>query len=213
MSIVSNPDVRFFRLSAARLLTSVLQPIKNGDKHVQKKVKKKQTNPTMAPAKEYTLDEISKHTSAEDCWLIIGNQSNGTFVVVVVVIAHVERLLTHHHCWFSFFVCFSFFQKKKGGPKVYNVTKYLDDHPGGAEVMLDVAGQDADEFFEDIGHSREAREELKKYYIGDFKLDEAALAAMKAAAEKKAAQSGQTNLMVIAVVLVAIAAGVYTQLK
>lgn len=166
----------------------------------------------MAPAKEYTLDEISKHTSAEDCWLIIGNQSNGTFVVVVVVIAHVERLLTHHHCWFSFLFVFLSF-KKKGGPKVYNVTKYLDDHPGGAEVMLDVAGQDADEFFEDIGHSREAREELKKYYIGDFKLDEAALAAMKAAAEKKAAQSGQTNLMVIAVVLVAIAAGVYTQLK
>ena len=25
----------------------------------------------------------------------------------------------------------------KGGPKVYDVTKYLDDHPGGAEVMLD----------------------------------------------------------------------------
>jgi hypothetical protein len=48
------------------------------------------------------------------------------------------------------------------------VTKYLDDHPGGAEVMLDVAGQHADEFFEDIGHSREAREELKKYLIGSY---------------------------------------------
>jgi hypothetical protein len=28
--------------------------------------------------KEYTLDEIAKHTSHDDCWLIVGNQSNGT---------------------------------------------------------------------------------------------------------------------------------------
>lgn len=25
-----------------------------------------------------------------------------------------------------------------GGPKVYDVSKYLDDHPGGAEVILEV---------------------------------------------------------------------------
>ena len=29
--------------------------------------------------KEFTLDEVKKHTTAEDCWLIIGNQSNGAF--------------------------------------------------------------------------------------------------------------------------------------
>ena len=27
--------------------------------------------------KEYTLEEVSKHTKTEDCWLIIGNASNG----------------------------------------------------------------------------------------------------------------------------------------
>lgn len=59
-----------------------------------------------------------------------------------------------------------------GGPKVYDVTSYLDDHPGGAEVLLDVAGTDADEFFEDIGHSNDAREELKKHLIGSLKLSE-----------------------------------------
>merc|ERR1719384_737185 len=57
-----------------------------------------------------------------------------------------------------------------GGPKVYDVTSYLDDHPGGAEVMLDVGGQDADEFFEDIGHSNDARDELAKHMIGTLKL-------------------------------------------
>jgi cytochrome b5 len=42
-------------------------------------------------------------------------------------------------------------------PKVYDVTKYLDDHPGGAEVLLEQAGQDATDMFEDIGHSQDAR--------------------------------------------------------
>lgn len=35
---------------------------------------------TETTAKEYTLDEISKHQSHDDCWLIIGNQSNGTSI-------------------------------------------------------------------------------------------------------------------------------------
>ena len=90
---------------------------------------------------------------------------------------------------------------------MYDVTKYLDDHPGGAEVLLDVAGQNADEFFEDIGHSQEAREELKKHLIGNFKLDAAALAKMKEDAEKKkkmkAASSGGMGTMVAVLVVVA----------
>jgi cytochrome b involved in lipid metabolism len=81
------------------------------------------------------------------------------------------------------------------------VSKYLDDHPGGAEVMLDVAGQDADEFFEDIGHSKEARGELKKYLIGDVKIDAATLAKMKAAAEAKSKKGGNNIMMVVAVVV------------
>lgn len=90
-----------------------------------------------------------------------------------------------------------------GGPKVYNVTKYLDDHPGGAEVLLDVAGQNADEFFEDIGHSKEARKELAKYYIGDFKLDAAALEKMKRDAEKKA-KKGSGTVSIALVIVIAI---------
>jgi cytochrome b involved in lipid metabolism len=34
-----------------------------------------------------------------------------------------------------------------GGPKVYDVTKYLNDHPGGPEIMIGFAGKDADEMF------------------------------------------------------------------
>lgn len=97
-----------------------------------------------------------------------------------------------------------------GGPKVYDVTKYLDDHPGGAEVLLDVAGQNADEFFEDIGHSSDAREELKKYLVGSLKLSPEEIEKMKeeaiAAANKS---SGAMNPMVFFVLLIAIAAGYY----
>merc|ERR1711879_1137230 len=43
--------------------------------------------------------------------------------------------------------------------KVYDVTKFLDEHPGGEEVLIETAGKDASEAFEDVGHSTDAREE------------------------------------------------------
>ncbi|KAA8644291.1 hypothetical protein EYZ11_008206 [Aspergillus tanneri] len=53
--------------------------------------------------------------------------------------------------------------------KVYDCSSFVDEHPGGEEVLLDVAGQDATEAFEDVGHSDEAREILDGLYIGDLK--------------------------------------------
>lgn len=35
--------------------------------------------------------------------------------------------------------------------KVYSVAKYLDNHPGGPEIIADVAGQDATDEFLDTG--------------------------------------------------------------
>lgn len=94
---------------------------------------------------------------------------------------------------------------------MYDVTSYLDDHPGGAEVLLDVAGQDADEFFEDIGHSADAREELKKYYVGEYKIDAATLAKMKEKAEAaaNASKGGSQTFFILLVALAAIAFGYY----
>lgn len=51
--------------------------------------------------------------------------------------------------------------------KVYNVSAFLSDHPGGPEIILDQAGKDATEDFEDTGHSPAARETLKKFYVGE----------------------------------------------
>ena len=53
--------------------------------------------------------------------------------------------------------------------KVYDSSKFVDEHPGGEEVMLDVGGQDATEAFEDVGHSDEARETLEKLLVGTLK--------------------------------------------
>ncbi|XP_039769603.1 cytochrome b5 type B isoform X2 [Ornithorhynchus anatinus] len=52
--------------------------------------------------------------------------------------------------------------------KVYDVTRFLSEHPGGEEVLLEQAGGDASESFEDVGHSMDAREMLEQYYIGEI---------------------------------------------
>ncbi|KAG5533912.1 hypothetical protein RHGRI_027940 [Rhododendron griersonianum] len=51
--------------------------------------------------------------------------------------------------------------------KVYDVTPFMDDHPGGDEVLLSATGKDATNDFEDVGHSDSAREMMEKYYIGE----------------------------------------------
>ncbi|KAM9122031.1 cytochrome b5 type B [Pangshura tecta] len=51
--------------------------------------------------------------------------------------------------------------------RVYDVGRFLDEHPGGEEVLLEQAGKDATESFEDVGHSTDAREMLKEYFIGE----------------------------------------------
>ncbi|KAJ6949069.1 cytochrome b5 [Populus alba x Populus x berolinensis] len=52
--------------------------------------------------------------------------------------------------------------------KVYDVTKFMEDHPGGDEVLLSSTGQDATDDFEDVGHSDSAREMMAEYCIGDI---------------------------------------------
>lgn len=53
--------------------------------------------------------------------------------------------------------------------KVYNVTPFLQEHPGGDDILLDSSGRDATREFEDVGHSTDARSELAKLFIGDLR--------------------------------------------
>ncbi|KAG0459029.1 hypothetical protein HPP92_022157 [Vanilla planifolia] len=75
--------------------------------------------------KIYSFEEVSKHNSLNDCWLIISG-------------------------------------------KVYDITPFVGDHPGGDDVMVSSTGKDATEDFEDVGHSKTARDIMAKHYIGDI---------------------------------------------
>ncbi|KAL8486840.1 hypothetical protein ACS0TY_023045 [Phlomoides rotata] len=52
--------------------------------------------------------------------------------------------------------------------KVYNVTSYLNEHPGGDDVLLGQAGKDGSEEFEDVGHGSAARLMLDEFYVGEI---------------------------------------------
>ena len=84
-----------------------------------------------------TLEEVAKHDTKEDCYMIIGNSTTG-------------------------------------GPMVYNISSYLEDHPGGSEILMAHAGQYADEEFEDLGHSQAAIDELKAFLVGPLDETDAA---------------------------------------
>nr|KAF6422089.1 cytochrome b5 type A [Rousettus aegyptiacus] len=58
--------------------------------------------------------------------------------------------------------------------KVYDLTKFMEEHPGGEEVLREHAGDDATENFEDIGHSSDARELSKTFVIGEVHPDDRA---------------------------------------
>ncbi|KAK8565204.1 hypothetical protein V6N12_058776 [Hibiscus sabdariffa] len=52
--------------------------------------------------------------------------------------------------------------------KVYNVTEFLEDHPGGDEVLLKATGKNASDDFKDVGHSSSARAMMDEFYVGDI---------------------------------------------
>lgn len=83
--------------------------------------------PSPAGGKKYTMEEIDKHITKDDCWVVV-----------------------------------------KG--LVYDATKYLENHPGGPESILMVAGMEALDEFEAI-HSKKAWATLDKWCIGSVDTD------------------------------------------
>ena len=53
--------------------------------------------------------------------------------------------------------------------KVYDITRWLDDHPGGPEILLQHAGNDATADFEAMDHSDFARGKREEFCIGTLR--------------------------------------------
>lgn len=81
--------------------------------------------------KQYSLDEIKEHNTADSAWCIYKNG-------------------------------------------VYDITKYIDEHPGGGEQLLEASGGDLTAAFDDFGHSDNALQILKKLKIGELRMEDRA---------------------------------------
>jgi len=91
--------------------------------------------------------------------------------------------------------------------KVYDVTAFIEEHPGGMEVLVENAGLDATYTFEDVGHSLDARELLSQYYIGDLHADDRTEKVVTAASGE--GEGGSVLPVVLVGLGIAIAAGFY----
>lgn len=49
---------------------------------------------------------------------------------------------------------------------VFDLTSFLNEHPGGPDVIVSVSGRDCTREFEDVGHTDSARRLAQKYLIG-----------------------------------------------
>jgi cytochrome b involved in lipid metabolism len=87
---------------------------------IQKSSAKSGTTPV---SKVFTVSEVAKHSTKNDCYLIINK-------------------------------------------KVYNVSSFIDSHPGGAQRIISNCGTEVTGIFAAI-HSNFAWDLLVKYYIGD----------------------------------------------
>mmetsp|Transcript_7339 Transcript_7339/g.10819 ORF Transcript_7339/g.10819 Transcript_7339/m.10819 type:complete len:117 (+) Transcript_7339:237-587(+) len=85
---------------------------------------------------------------------------------------------------------------------VANVNDYLDEHPGGDDIILENCGRDATSAFEGVGHSEKAYENLRKLQIGK----------LKGYVRKESSVEGGSNAALYVVgLLLLVGAGVYVK--
>merc|ERR1719203_1886362 len=94
------------------------------------------------------------------------------------------------------------------------MTEFQVDHPGGPDVLQDIAGQDSTEEFENVLHTEKARKMGHEYLIGSVEGADFSewLKHMHPAKKKKNDAMNQhesSNVVMYLVVLLAIAAAFY----
>ena len=79
---------------------------------------------------------------------------------------------------------------------VYDVTKYLEDHPGGDDIMKENSGMDASDKWWNIGHSKEAMVKMKEYIIGQLTDFDCAMLKATTTTKLKIREDGYDNDMI-----------------
>ncbi|XP_050235976.1 cytochrome b5 [Mercurialis annua] len=69
--------------------------------------------------------------------------------------------------------------------KVYDVSSYLDEHPGGDDVVLATTGKDATDDFEDAGHSDDAKNLMESFCIGELDSSDLAIPELEISSKKE----------------------------
>ena len=94
--------------------------------------------------------------------------------------------------------------------KVYDVTDFK--HPGGKQILLQNAGQDATTQFEDIGHSKKAERQMEDLIVGTFDCGEQEDGGL----DKKPLAEQETNPVLqagLVLLFIAVVGFLYTQVS
>mmetsp|Transcript_115298 Transcript_115298/g.162105 ORF Transcript_115298/g.162105 Transcript_115298/m.162105 type:complete len:130 (+) Transcript_115298:55-444(+) len=119
-------------------------------------------------------------------------------MVKTITLKEIEKHNSSDDCWLAI------------DGSVYDITAFLDQHPGGEEVVLETAGTDASGAFDDVGHSSDARDMLKKYKIGELPEEEKEkLKEAQAAAATSNSSGGGSSMMGLVVLVAAVVAGYF----
>ena len=68
--------------------------------------------------------------------------------------------------------------------KVFDLTEFYMNHPGGYDIIEQFGGKDATRAFEEGEHTKESVRDLVKYYVGEYDQKKPNLAEMKSKAAK-----------------------------
>lgn len=82
------------------------------------------------------------------------NASSGEYGLPIITLEEVSWHDTHQDCWVVI------------NDRVYDVTPFLFEHPGGEDVLLEHGGRDASFAFSSSGHSAAAIRALDRYIVG-----------------------------------------------
>ena len=53
---------------------------------------------------------------------------------------------------------------------VYDITNFMSEHPGGKQILMNVAGKDATEYFEELHNPKVLKEVAEDYKIGTLQI-------------------------------------------